>query len=79
MEPAADIVAEWAALTAAIKRTVDAEPGFRVAPRRWVVELSFGWLRRWRRLVCGFERRIDVSGCMMLIAMRSPLLRRVCH
>lgn len=27
---------------------IDSEPGFRVLPRRWVVERTFGWLTRWR-------------------------------
>src|SRR5204862_3600650 len=30
---------------------------FRVVPRRWVVERSFGWLLRYRRLVRDYERR----------------------
>jgi len=35
--------------------------GFRPLPRRWVVERSFGWLTRYRRLVRDYERRLDVS------------------
>lgn len=65
--------------TIEIVRHADTEPGCQVVPRRWVVERGFGWLTRWRRLVRDFERRIDVSGGMMLIAMSSLLLRRVCH
>jgi transposase len=34
--------------------------GFEVLPRRWVVERTFGWMIRWRRLVRDYERRIDV-------------------
>jgi putative transposase len=30
-------------------------------------------------LVRDYERRIDVSGGMVLVAMSSLLLRRVCH
>lgn len=65
--------------TVEIVRRIDAEPGFHVLPWRWVVERTFGRLTRWRRLVRDSERRIDVSGGMMLIAMSSLLLRRVCH
>jgi len=65
--------------TVEIVRRGDAEPGFQVVPRRWVVERTFGWMIRWRRLARDFERRIDVFGGMMLIAMSSLLLRRVCH
>lgn len=65
--------------TVEIVRRTDREPGFKVVPRRWVVERTFGWMTRWRRLVRDFERRIDVSKGMILIAMSSLLLRRVCH
>lgn len=65
--------------TVEIVRRIDTEQGFNVVPRRWGVERTFGRLTRWRRLVCDFERRIDVSGGMMLIIMSSLLLRRVCH
>ena len=34
--------------------------GFEVLPRRWVVERTFGWMTRWRRLVRDYEERIDV-------------------
>ena len=32
-----------------VKRTDDVR-GFRVLPKRWIVERTFGWLGRWRRL-----------------------------
>jgi transposase len=44
-----------------IVRRVDAEPWFKLLPRRWVVERTFGWMTRWRRLVRDYEHRIDVS------------------
>ena len=42
-----------------IVRRIDSEPGFKVLPRRWVVERTFGWMTRWRRLVRDYEQRID--------------------
>ena len=45
---------------------------------RWVVERTFGWMVRWRRLVRDYERRIDVSKSMIYIAMGSLLLQRIC-
>ena len=39
--------------------------GFKVLPRRWVVERTFGWLTRWRRLVRDYEKRLDVSEAMI--------------
>ena len=62
-----------------IVRRLDNEPGFKVVPRRWVVERTFGWLTRWRRLVRDYEQRIDVSEAMIHVAMGSLLLRRITH
>jgi putative transposase len=53
--------------------------GFKVLPRRWVVEHTFGWMTRWRRLVRDYETRLDVSEAMIHIAMGSLLLRRIAH
>jgi putative transposase len=44
-----------------IVRRSDAQAGFAVIPRRWVVERTFGWMIRWRRLVRDYEKRLDVS------------------
>lgn len=62
-----------------IVRRMDREPGFRVVPRRWVVERTFGWMVRWRRLVRDYEARLDVSEAFIHVAMGSLLLRRICH
>ena len=55
------------------------QQGFKVLPRRWVVERTFGWMIRWRRLVSDYEKRIDVSQAMILVAMDGNLLRRNVH
>jgi transposase len=62
-----------------VVRRIDAEPGFKVLPRRWVVERSFGWMMRWRRLGRDYEQRLDVSEAMIHVAMGSLLLRRITH
>jgi len=62
-----------------IIRRSDGQKGFEVLPRRWVVERSFGWMTRWRRLVRDYEARIDVSQAMILVAMGGNLLRRTTH
>lgn len=51
-----------------IRRREDAR-GFEVLPRRWLVERTFGWVTGRRRLVRDYERRIDVSKAMILVAM----------
>jgi transposase len=62
-----------------IIRRSESQRGFEVLPRRWVVERTFGWMTRWRRLVRDYERRIDVSHAMLLVAMGGNLLRRNAH
>lgn len=62
-----------------IVRRSDTAQGFEVLPRRWVVERTFGWMTRWRRLVRDYEERIDVSDAMIHIALGSLLLRRIAH
>ena len=53
------------------------QKGFEPLPNRWVVERTFGWMMRWRRLVRDYEERLDVSESMIQIAMASQLLRRL--
>jgi hypothetical protein len=60
-------------------RRSDDQKGFKVLPRRWVVERTFGWMIRWRRLVRDYEQRIDVSQAMILVAMGGNMLRRNAH
>src|ERR1700712_3399488 len=62
-----------------IVRRSDKDPGFKVLPRRWVVERTFGWMTRWRRLVRDYETRLDVSEAMIHVAMGSLLLRWIAH
>jgi putative transposase len=62
-----------------VVRRTDTDPGFKVIPRRWVVERSIGWLTRYRRLVRDYEQRLDVSEAMIFLAMGNLLLRRITH
>src|SRR5271166_5765894 len=61
-----------------VKRS-DAAMGFEIIPRRWVVERTFAWMTRWRRLVRDYEERIDCSEAMIHVALGSVLLRRIAH
>jgi len=62
-----------------VVRRTDSEPGFKVIPRRRVVERSFGWITRYRRLVRDYEARLDASEAMIFAAMGSLLVRRITH
>jgi transposase len=43
--------------------------GFQVLPRRWVVERTFGWLARCRRLARDYERKTAHAEAMIDVAM----------
>lgn len=62
-----------------VVRKLADQQGFQPLPRRWVVERSFGWMTRWRRLVRDYEERCDVSEAMIFVSMGSLLLRRIAH
>lgn len=59
-----------------VKRTDDVK-GFKVLPRRWVVERTFGWLNRYRRLAKDYERTPESSETMVQIAMIRVMLTRL--
>lgn len=59
-----------------VKRSDDVK-GFVVLPRRWVVERTFGWLMRSRRLARDYERRCDSSEAMILWSMTMLMTRRL--
>jgi hypothetical protein len=43
--------------------------GFHVLPRRWVVERTFGWIGRCRRLARDYERKTSHAEAMIKVAM----------
>jgi transposase len=59
-----------------VKRSDDVK-GFKVLPRRWVVERTFGWLVRNRRLARDYERLTANSEAMIKIAMIRLMTRRI--
>ena len=57
-----------------VKRS-DAAKGFEVLPRRWVVERSFAWLGRCRRLAKDWEKSVESAKAWVLIAHVRRMLR----
>jgi transposase len=55
----------------------EARKGFVLLPRRWVVERSFAWLSRFRRLVKDYERLPETVAGLHLVAFSSLMLARV--
>ena len=51
--------------------------GFQVLPRRWVVERTFAWLVRQRRLARDYERLPETSESFIYIAMIRLMLRNL--
>ena len=48
-----------------------------VTPQRWIVERSFSWLGKWRRLWRNCERKLTTSRVMVAVAFMGILLRRL--
>jgi putative transposase len=59
-----------------VKRTDDVK-GFKLLPRRWVVERTFGWIGRNRRLSKDYEARTETSEAMLYWAMTRLMVRRL--
>ncbi len=50
--------------------------GFVVLRRRWVVERTFAWIMKCRRLVRDYEQLTDVAETLITIAASTTLIRR---
>ena len=61
-----------------VKRT-DVAKGFEVLPRRWVVERTFAWLNRNRRLAKDFESSVASAETWLMIASVQLLVRRLAN
>jgi putative transposase len=59
-----------------VKRS-DQQKGFVLLPKRWIVERTFGWLVRFRRLSKDYERLPETSETMIYVAMIRLMLGRL--
>lgn len=53
------------------------EEGFKILPHRWIVERTFGWMSRYRRLSKDYEGLGKTSENWMYISMIRLMLKRV--
>lgn len=60
-----------------IVRRCDRVKGFKVLPKRWIVERTFGWFYKSRRLCRDYEVRLDHSEAMIRICMIRIMVRRL--
>jgi transposase len=74
-QPAADAAAHGIALE--VVRHAEAKAGLVLLPRRWVVERSFAWLARFRRLARDYERTAGVLAGWHWVAFVTLMLHRL--
>ncbi len=53
--------------------------GFLLLPKRWIVERTFAWLSRYRRLSKDYEYLTQTSETMIRVAMIHVMVRRLAH
>lgn len=66
----------WALTVEVIRKPKD-QKGFSVLPRRWVVERTFSWLMRWRRLTRDYERLPATHEAFVRWAMVGVMVNRL--
>jgi transposase len=74
-EPAQQ-AAEKAGIDLIVVKVEAAKNGFVLLPRRWVVERSFGWSARFRRLVRDFERSAETLAGLHFVAFAMLMLAK---
>jgi transposase len=73
-QPAQDAAAHGIRLQ--VVKLPDVKKGFVLLPRRWVVERSFAWKTRFRRLVRDYERRLSTLSGLHYVAFACLALAR---
>lgn len=56
---------------------LQSQVGFKVLAKRWIVERTFGWFMKHRRLVRDYETRLDNAEAMLHLTMIGVMLRRI--
>jgi len=74
-EPAAQAAAEHGIQLQIVKLS-EAKRGFVLLPKRWVIERSFGWVARFRRLARDYERLPETLAGLHFLAFAVLLLHR---
>jgi transposase len=75
-ENAAD-AAEEHGIKLEVVKLPTAKRGFVLLPRRWVVERSFGWMSRFRRLARDYERLPETLAGLHILAFVTLMLKNV--
>jgi putative transposase len=70
-----DFIRQHCGWTLDLVRRPEGAKGFQVLPRRWVVERTFGWFGRYRRLARDFEHTVSSSEAMVYVASIRRMLK----
>lgn len=73
----ADFIAERYGIEIEVVKRTDDLKRFVVVPRRWVVERTFAWFNRYKRLAKDYELRPEHSESMIYLAMIQLMLKRL--
>lgn len=68
-------VLQWAGWSVEIVKRTDDTKGFKVQPKRWVVERTLGWLNWYRRLSKDYEHYVRSSECHIQLAAIRRMVR----
>lgn len=69
----------WCGVVLEIVKRSDDVKGFKVLPRRWVVERTFAWICRNRRMSKDYERLEETSENWIYVSMIRLMIRRLKH
>jgi len=56
---------------------IEPSGGFKVLPKRWIVERTFAWLNKYRRLSKDYEYLMDTSEATLFLAISRTMLKRL--
>jgi len=59
-----------------VKRSDDVK-GFKILPKRWIIERTFGWLVQSRRLVRDYEVKMEHSEALIYLSMGKRMLAKI--
>jgi len=73
----AEAVQQQAGIPLEIVKRSDVARGFHILPKRWIVERTYGWLGRYRRLAKDYENLTRSHLAFVILAMIRLMLRRI--
>lgn len=60
------------------KEPASAKEKFKISAKRWIVERTFGWFNRYRRLAKDYEAKVNTSEVLIDLVMIRIMLNRLC-